>query len=163
MVKQRSRPVLDRWVTPGAQKVLAGMAVLSFLALLSWFPLSRYLDSINWWAPPADVTRLQARAQREQPVGGTLDETVAFLRTLGFEERYIRIRRYPATHPFSGRLARIEAWIPQRYGFYGPSQILAYCKFAAAERLEECAITRGGPLEPDASGNIVETTPMPTP
>src|SRR5689334_8964892 len=73
----------------------------------------RYLDPLDWWTPTVDWRALQARAQREQPVGGDVNETVAFLRRLGFEDRNIRIQRLPADHWFPGRLATIQAWIPQ--------------------------------------------------
>ncbi len=139
------------------------LAVLGLLASGCTLGGYRYLDSINWFVPRVDARALQARAQREQPIGGGEAETVAFLRSLDFEDRNIRVKRYAATDLRAGRLASIEAWIPQRQGFYLPSQVRAYCKFTAADRLEECSITLGGPLKPETSGNLTESTPVPVP
>jgi hypothetical protein len=104
---------------------------------------------------------MQARAQREQPVGGGEAETVAFLRALGFADQNIRIQRGSATSAFPGRLVTIEGWIPQPQGFYTLSQIRAFCKFADDQRLQECYITYGSPLKPNTLPSIDETTPIP--
>lgn len=110
-----------------------------------------------------DIAALQARAAREQPIGGGEAETVAFLRSLGFPDQHIRIQRFSATDLRAGRLFVILGWIPQPEGFYRRTQILAYCAFDDAGQLAECSILRGTPQSPNTSPSIAETTPVPVP
>jgi hypothetical protein len=139
------------------------LGVLGVLLLGCAFGGYRYLDTRNRQPARIDIAALQARAAREQPIGGGEAETVAFLRSLGFPDQHIRIQHFAAPDPRAGRLARIEGWIPQQEVFYNLTQIRAYCKFDESSRLLECPITRGGPLRPNTSPNIDETTPVAAP
>jgi hypothetical protein len=124
----------------------------------------RYLDSIDWFVPRVDARELQARAQREQPVGGGEAETITYLRKLGFENQHILIRRLSAPNALPNQLVAIEGWIPQPRCCLQPQQIRAYCTFDQFQRLRACTINiRGSPLEPSASGNFTESTPVPVP
>lgn len=123
----------------------------------------RYLDARNRQPARVDIAALQARAAREQPIGGGEAETVAFLRGLGFPDQHIRIQRYAAPDPWAGRIARIEGWIPQPEGFYRLTQIRAHCDFDNATRLTGCSIVHGTALKPNTSPSIVETTPVAAP
>jgi hypothetical protein len=155
MAARGMRRFLDRWVTRGAQQMLLGMAVFGLLAFACWLPL--YFTRSSYQR--VDLPKFQERAWKEQPVGGGETETVAFLRSLGFEDQNIRIRRYRADDVFAGRLVTILAWIPQGRGNIRPATITAFCKFANDERLSGCDITRADPkLSPNT---FDESTPVP--
>ena len=133
------------------------LAILGVLLLGCSVSVYRYLDSYDFWLPTVDAHALQARAQRDQPVGGGEAETVAFLRSLGFENHHILIESGERTYT-------IEGWIPQPRCCLQPRQIRAYCKFDDRGGLEVCTISgRGSPLEPRPPGSIVERTPIPAP
>ena len=85
------------------------LTTLGVLLLGCAFGGYRYLDSRSRWAPWVDIEALRARAAQEQPVGGGEGETVAFLRSLGFEDRNIRIQHFAATDPRAGRLFALLA------------------------------------------------------
>jgi hypothetical protein len=138
------------------------LGILSLLVFGCSFAGYRYLDSIDWFLPRVDARELQARAQREQPVGGGEAETVTFLRSLGFEDRHILIERGSASSAFPGRLFSIQGWIPQPQCCLQPRQIRALCIFDNTGRLTSCNISgRGSPLAPSTSGSFVQTTPAP--
>jgi hypothetical protein len=137
---------------------------LVLLTLGCSFAGYRYLDSIDWFVPRVDARELQARAEREQPVGGGEAETVAFLRSLGFEDRHILLRRVSVPGYSPNRLSSIEGWIPQPRCCLQPRQIRASCWFDGSQRLKHCTITgRGSPLVPSDSGNWSQSTPVPAP
>ena len=120
-----------------------------------------YLTSLNWWTPQVDLDALRERAHREQPIGRGEADTVAFLRSLGFEDRNIRIQRATAPGTSASRLLSIQGWIPQRTRFYFPNQVIASCRFTPGERLEECSFYRSGHPQPNSSEYIIEVTPVP--
>lgn len=137
------------------------LALLGVLLLGCAFGGYRYREYRERQPARVDIAALQARAAREQPIGGGEAETVAFLRSLGFPDQHIRIQHFAASDPRAGRLFYILGWIPQREGFYSLTQIQAFCKFDESSRLTECPIVHGTSLKPNTSPSIVETTPAP--
>ncbi len=119
----------------------------------------RVLGDLGWWGPEVDLPAMQARAQREQPVGKGEAETVAFLRALGFRDENIRIARFAAPDPRAGQLIVIQGWIPQRPRFQRPDHIRAFCQFDIGA-LKECSIQREDPL---FTTSWIESTPAPAP
>lgn len=145
------------------RRLILTLTVLGALLLGCGFGGYRLREYRNRQPARVDIVTLQARAAREQPIGGGEAETVAFLRSLGFEDQHIRIQRYAPDDPRAGRLARILGWIPQPKGIYKLTQIRAYCDFDDGAHLTECSILYGTELDPNTSPRIVETTPAPLP
>jgi hypothetical protein len=159
MATRATRRGLDRWVTPGAQKMLLGMAVFGVLAFACWMPLARFSSSRNAGTPEVELSALQARAAQEQPVGGTEAETLAFLRSLGFKNQDIRIKR----HADTGKLAEINGQLPPPERARSPERILAHCSFDQFARLQKCYIWYHRFMSPNTSPYFTETTPAPIP
>jgi hypothetical protein len=159
MVEQR-RGSQKRWF------VLA-LAIVLALVVCS-IGVYRALDARNWWEPEIDLPTMQARAQREQPVGKGEAETVAFLRALGFPDENIRIARIAPTDlrtgaapdPRAGQLIVIQGWIPQRPRFARPDHVRAFCQFDPGDYLEQCSIQRE---DPQFITRWAESTPVPAP
>ena len=158
-------------VTPDApggrwrsRRALIGGAVLLVVFASCSFGTYRTVARLNAREPyrQVDLPALRAQVAREQPVGGTPDETVAFLRRVGFEDRYIRIRRYSALTSSPGQVVRVEGWIPQpRVLFRGYARIRVSCRFSYDQRLEGCDTAEDLAYEPPGNPGLEDITPVP--
>jgi hypothetical protein len=161
MATRRMRKFLDRWVTKGAQKMLLGMAVFGLLVFVCWLPWYILVGPQEPY-PDVDTAKLNERVRREQPVGGTADETIAFLRSLDIEDRHIRIRLYAASSPGASRVTHIEGWYPQpRAFFWGYERIVVSCDFTNSQRVEWCSTYPAAAYTPFDHGQLYDVTPVP--
>jgi hypothetical protein len=162
MATERKGRFRSRQVVLRPRKMLVGTVLVGLLALVSCVAFYFVIGSQESYRQ-VDLPALQERVRREQPVGASVDETVAFLRNLGFEDRYIRIRRYSARSLDAGKVLNVEAWIPQpRVIFRGYDRVAAYCRFSIDQRLEGCDINSALPFQPANTNDIDEMTPIPT-
>jgi hypothetical protein len=114
------------WSRRRASGTVALGLVLALL-LAGGVGVYRYLDSLNWWAPYVDYRALDTRARAALPPGATEGQVVAWLRAEDFPEDRIRLTRYRYS---DGSLHAIQAWVPQRRGFWKYTTVTVRCDFA---------------------------------
>jgi hypothetical protein len=157
---QGAKRWLDRWVTPGAQRMLAGMAVVSLLALACWLPL--YLTFGRY--PDLPSRQELETLVRTVPPGSTEAQVLAFLRANGFPDSDIRI--VTNASPDGGNRIVAQSG-PRRAYALNPRYLLPTFNFDERGRLVEAGV--GGDnrslAERDASfppGGVVQyITPPP--
>ena len=138
--------------------ILTAAALLALLACV--FGAYRFLDrAFNLWAPDVDFRALDARVRAELPPGATGAEVVAWLRGNGFPDDRIRLIRYSADRS----LYAIDAWIPQRSGYWKYTAIVVRCDFKGGRATECRAYPSGEPQPLPGTGSLEIVAPSPAP
>ena len=132
------------------RKAIAFGAMLILLVggAFGWY---RSLRPFDRWIAQTNEIMLQRRVDVDQPIGGTEEETLAFLRDLGIADENLRLII------FLGRLERINGWFPQpQHPFASrsyPLRIEVECIFTDARRLRECRVYGSSYGDPDTPQN----------
>jgi hypothetical protein len=160
MARGRLKRWLDRWVEPDAQKIFAGMFLVALLALAGWGALRLRFPGPSEPYRKVDKAALATRVARERPADMTPDAAVAFLRTLGFEDRYIRITRFVPPHLRAGGVIAVEGWIPQPHTFFwGRDRLVVSCGFNYNN--QGCSLSEDLPYGTPWPSGIAGHTPVP--